>query len=107
MSFRVEYSLHAQSELVDAYLWIKERAPLAAEKWREELIGKVDELALNPLRHPVAPESEKFAREIRLLLFRKRRSQFRIYYTIDKKRIVILSVRRSARKPLEEGDLEL
>ena len=107
MSLRVEYSLHAQGELVDSYLWIKERVPLAAEKWREELIGKVDELALNPLRHPVAPESEKFAREIRLLLFRKRRSQFRIYYTIDKKRVVILPVRRSARNPLEDSDLEL
>jgi plasmid stabilization system protein ParE len=105
MSFRVEYSLHASNELVEAYRWIKERAPMAAEKWREELIGKVNELAENPLRHPVAPESEKFPREIRLMLFRKRRGQFRVYYTIDEKRVVILSVRRSSRKPLEDGDL--
>lgn len=107
MSYRVEYTLHAQSEIADSYLWIRERAPQAAEKWREELIGKVEELADNPLRHPVAPESEKFPRVIRLMLFRKRRGQFRIYYTIDKMRVVILSVRRSARKPLEEGDLPL
>ena len=76
-------------------------------KWRDELIGKVEELSENPLRHPVAPESEKFPREIRLMLFRKRRGQFRIYYTINQKRVVILSVRRSARKPLEKEDLEL
>ncbi|MCW0219253.1 MAG: type II toxin-antitoxin system RelE/ParE family toxin [Prosthecobacter sp.] len=107
MSFLVEYSLHAQSELVESYLWIKERSPMAADKWRDELIDKVEELSENPLRYPVAPESEKFPREIRLMLFRKRRGQFRIYYTINQKRVVILSVRRSARKPLEKEDLEL
>jgi len=107
MSFRVEYTLHAQGEIEDSYLWIKERAPQAAEKWRDELIGKVEELADNPLRHPVAPESDKFPREIRQMLFRKRRGQFRVFYTIDGKRVVILSVRRSARKPLEGGDLPL
>ncbi|MDZ4287705.1 MAG: type II toxin-antitoxin system RelE/ParE family toxin [Prosthecobacter sp.] len=106
-SLRVEYTSGAQKEIEESYVWIKERAPQAAEKWRDELIGKVESLAVNPLRHPVAPESEKFSREIRLMLFRKRRGQFRIYYTIDKKRVVILSVRRSFRKPLEEGDLPL
>ena len=107
MSFGVEYTLNARAEIEGAYLWIKERAVVAAEKWREELIGKIEALGANPHRHPLAPESEKFPREIRQMLFRKRRSQFRIFYTIDKKRVVILSVRRSARKPLEEGDLPL
>jgi plasmid stabilization system protein ParE len=94
-------------ELEDSYLWIKERAPIAAEKWRDELIAKVESLGDNPHRHPVAPESGRFPREIRLMLFRKRRGQFRIYYTIDNQRVVILSVRRSARRPLDEGDLSL
>lgn len=79
-------------------------APRAAEKWRDELIGKVEELAINPHFHPVAPESTKFPQEIRRMLFRKRRGQFRVFYTIIGKRVVILSVRHSARKPLEEGD---
>jgi hypothetical protein len=29
VSFRLEYTLNAQSEIEDSYLWIKERAPLA------------------------------------------------------------------------------
>ena len=107
MSFSVEYTLNAQQEIEEAYLWIRERASRAAEKWRDELIAQIEELAQNPARHPPAPESSKFTREIRQMLFRKRRSQFRIFYTIDRKRVVILSVRRSARKPLEGDDLPL
>ncbi len=107
MSCRVEYTINAQIEIEAAYLWIKERADMVAEKWRNELIGKIEELGKNPLHHPPAPESTKFPREIRLMLFRKRRGQLRIYYTIDKQRVVILSVRRSARKPLEEDALSL
>lgn len=107
MSFEVEYTRNAQTEIEDAYLWIRERAVVAAERWRDELIEKIEALADNPHRHPPAPESRKFSCEIRQLLFRKRRSQFRVFYTIDKSRVVILSVRRSSRKPLEEGDLPL
>lgn len=103
--YRVEYTIGAEREIEDSYLWIKERAPQAAEKWREELIAKVEALTVYPLGHPVAPESEKFTREIRLMPFRKRRGQFRVYYTVHKKTVVILSVRRSARKPLDEGEL--
>ncbi len=107
MSFQVEYTANAQTEIEDSYLWIKERALRAAEKWRDELIGKIEQLGENPLRHPLAPESGRFPREIRLMLFRKRRGQFRIYYTIDKKRVVILAVRRSSRRPLDADDLRL
>ncbi len=31
MSFTVEYTINAQTEIEDAYLWIKERAEVAAE----------------------------------------------------------------------------
>ena len=77
--FRIEYTAGAIQELEEKYLWIKERAPMAAEKWREELILKVEGLAENPLGCPIAPESDRFSHEIRLLLFRKRRAQLRVY----------------------------
>lgn len=105
MTFEVDYTLNAQTEIEEAYRWIKERAVVAADKWRDELIAKIEALADNPHQHPPAPENSRFPCEIRQMLFRKRRSQFRVFYTIDKMRVVILSVRRSSRKPLEEGDL--
>jgi hypothetical protein len=49
----------------------------------------------------------KFPCEIRQLLFRKRRSQFRILFTITDQRVVILSVRHHSRRPLDGGDLGL
>jgi plasmid stabilization system protein ParE len=107
VKFTVEYTFNAQTELEEAYEWIRERAPIAAQKWLEELIAKIEKLADNPKAHPPAPESGRFQREIRLMPFRKRRSQFRIYYSVERARIVILSVRRSFRKPLEEDDLSL
>lgn len=105
MSFEIEYTAHAQSELEDVYLWIKKYMPLSAARWRDDLITKVESLASDPDRHRLAPESHRFPVEIRQLLFRKRRSQFRILFTITSKHVVILSVRHHSRKPLEEGDL--
>ena len=103
---RLEYTIGAQAEIEDAYLWIKDRSLQGAAKWRDDLIEKIEALSHSPQIYPVAPESDKFPREIRLLLFRKRRSQFRVYFTIEKTRVVILSVRRSSRKPLEASDLD-
>lgn len=102
---RVEYTLGARRELKDSYLWIKERSPQGAGKWRNEILEAIEALADHSLRWPVAPENDHFTREIRLLLFRKRQSQFRVYFTVESLRVVILSVRRSSRRPLEEDDL--
>ncbi|TLD70330.1 type II toxin-antitoxin system RelE/ParE family toxin [Phragmitibacter flavus] len=104
---RVEYTFGALAEIEEIYLWIKERAPNAAAKWRDDLIAEVENLGENPLRHPVAQESEKFSIEIRVMLFRKRRSQLRVYYTVRGSRVVILTVRRAARRPLDEVDLPI
>lgn len=105
--YSLEYTLHAQKEFLDAYLWIKARSSDSAEKWRDDLIGKIELLADHPLVYPIARESEHFSQEVRLLLFRRKLGQFRVYYTIVVKRVVILSIRRSSRKPLEESDIQL
>lgn len=107
MSYEIEYTLHAQNELLETYLWIQERAPFSSIRWREEMIAKVESLAVDPLRHRLAPESSRFSVQVRQMLFRKRHSQFRILFTVSARRVVILSIRHHSRKPLEEGDLPL
>jgi len=104
MSFEVEYTANARRELEDTYLWIKVRAPISAVRWREDLIAKVESLSNDPHRHRLAPESKKFPCDIRQLLFRNRRSQFRILFTIAGERVVILSIRHHSRRPLEDSD---
>ncbi len=50
-------------------------------------------------------EGKKSPCDIRQLLFRKHRSQFRILFAIADKRIIILSIRHHSRWPLEDGDM--
>jgi plasmid stabilization system protein ParE len=103
MSHEIEYSANALREIGDTYLWIKQRGEQTASQWREELIARIETLSKQPERHRLAPESPRFSREIRQLLFRKRRGQFRILYTIEGCRVVILSFRHHSRQPLS-GD---
>lgn len=104
--YRVEYTISAQEEIRNIYYRIRDRNPQGAVKWREDLIARIESLATYPLRHPAAAEGERFQKEIRLMLLRKRHSQFRIYYTVDRKRVVILAVRRSTRKALDADELK-
>ena len=103
MSHEIEYTANALREIGDTYLWIKQRGELTASRWREELIHKIESLAVQPEKHRLAPESHRFTKEIRQLLFRKRRRQFRVLYTIEGRRVVILSFRHHSRQPLS-GD---
>ncbi|MBL9142238.1 MAG: type II toxin-antitoxin system RelE/ParE family toxin [Verrucomicrobiaceae bacterium] len=105
MSYEIEYTRNALREAEEVIRWIRERAPRAADKWRDDLIAKVESLASRPLSHRLAPESERFARKIRQVLFHKRRGQYRILFTVDGQRVVILSIRHCFRRPLEVDDL--
>jgi plasmid stabilization system protein ParE len=105
MSLAVEYTLDAKHEIREVYLWIRARLPQAAERWRDELIEKVDLLAVAAKSHPRIPESARFKEEVRQFLHGKRRGQFRVIYLVEDTRVIILSVRHSSRAPLKEGDL--
>lgn len=100
MTHEIEYTDNALHEIGETYLWIKERGELNASRWREDLITKIESLGKQPERHRLAPESHRFTKDIRQLLFRRRRSQFRVLYTITNKRVVILSFRHHSREPL-------
>ena len=104
MTHEIEYTQNALREISDTYLWIKRRGEQTASNWREGLIARIETLAVQPDKHRLAPESPRFTREIRQLLFRKRRSQFRILYTIEGKRVVILSFRHHSRQPLSGNE---
>lgn len=105
MTFEVEYTPNAIREVEDVYLWIKARAPISADRWKEDFIAKVETLSKDPQRHRLAPENSKFSCDIRQLLFRKHRGQFRIIFTISENKVIVLSLRHHSRRPLDEGDL--
>ena len=62
-----------------------------------------------PWRCPLAREAEKARREIRCLLFGKRRNVYRILYETDEPRntVWVLHIRHGSRKDIEPGRLRL
>ena len=107
MKFGLRFVPNAEKELEDAYEWIHERSPQAADRWREEIIAAISSLRDSWRVNPPAPENGRFPFEIRQLLFGKRRGQFRIIYSVIDNDVVVVAVRHSARRPLDNGDIIL
>ena len=107
MKFSLTLTERADREITEAYLWISERAPMAAHQWREEMIARIMTLEDTALSNRLALENGKVRYEIRQLLFGKRRGQYRIIYTIRGDEVVVLSVRHSFRQPIEEDEMPL
>jgi plasmid stabilization system protein ParE len=102
--YRIEITAQAQADADEAYAWMAEHiSPAFAEKWYQELFKQIETLTRHPSRCPVAPESRKFAEEIRELVYGKRRHKhkYRIFFAIREDTVAILYVYHSARKELE------
>ena len=84
-----------------------ERAPVRGPEWFEELIDSLYTLELLPNRCPLAREAEEAKRDIRCLLFGKRRGIYRILYEVDEKRqtVWILHIRHGALRDLGPDEL--
>jgi mRNA-degrading endonuclease RelE of RelBE toxin-antitoxin system len=82
-------------------------APLRGPIWFEELIESLHSLDRSPYRCPLAREARKAKREIRCLLFGKRRDVYRILYEVDeaKRAVWVLHIRHGARRDLKARDL--
>ena len=61
----------------------------------------METLTRQPTRCPRAIESGKFPEELRELLYGKRRSKYRIIFTIRDDEVVVLYVHHGARNELE------
>lgn len=101
MTYRVEFAPRALFQARQAHDWLAGRSPERAAKWYEKLLEKAEALQTHPLRHPLAPESEKLGEEVREVLYGKRPGVSRILYTVQNDVVRILAVRPSARGPLE------
>jgi plasmid stabilization system protein ParE len=89
----------AESEMYADYQWIDAEAPHNAAKWFAGLFDAIASLESFPERCPLAPENDMFEEEIRVHLYRMS-SVYRILFTIQDDRVVVLYVRHSARQPV-------
>jgi plasmid stabilization system protein ParE len=101
MAFRVEYSAEAEADLDSILEWlISQYAGEAGLRWFEGLEEAVASLSKMPLRCPLAPENKRFTFEVRHLLYGHKPHVYRIIFTIEGERIVILHIWHGRRQPL-------
>lgn len=105
MRYRVEFAATALEEIEEAFLWLNERSPSAAERWRRLLVESVNSLERLPERCGLAPEAHIFRREIRQLLYGRRNGKYRILFEIHGKAVIVVHIRHAARRPLGEEPL--
>ena len=92
----------AQQDIAEAYGWLAERDPEAADRWFNSIYDTIGSLEMFPERCPLAPESKFFNREIRETFHGRRQYKYRILFTVTEAEVHILHVRHGARQPLGE-----
>jgi toxin ParE1/3/4 len=102
MKYQVEITDPAWVEVQEAYEWLAERAPVAADRWKAGLLEAIGNLETFPAACSLAPETAYFGREIRQLLYGKRHHKYRILFEIREKMVIVLRVRHGARQILGE-----
>jgi plasmid stabilization system protein ParE len=102
MKYRVTMTRIAEAEMELAHAWIEERSPINAARWKQRSLKSIDSLELFPARCGLAPEADLLDREIRQLLFGKRRGIYRILFEIRDDEVVGLHIRHGAMRFLGE-----
>ncbi len=105
MEFLVEIAEPAEEDIDEAYLWFYERDPGKADRWYRGLCKAIFSLREMPLRCAIAPESQDLDREVRQLLYGRRRQMYRILYEVRGDTVVVLRIRHTSRAYLDPEEL--
>lgn len=97
--FTVLLSAEAGSNIEEAWHWIAESDPEAADRWYEGLIAALKTLDKLPRRCPIAPETRLglIHVEIRQLLYGNGYWKYRILFAIEGNKVLVSHVRHGAR----------
>jgi plasmid stabilization system protein ParE len=98
MGFRVEISARARRDLERIYAGLAHQAPYHGTLWFDRFEQSILSLSEYPERCPLEPNLSTPRRQVRKLLFGRRRSVYRIYFTIIGDVVQVLHVRHGARQ---------
>ncbi len=101
MNYKVVVSEPAKAEADEAFAWISEFSPARAKKWFNGLFKAIASLDNQPESYPLAPEAELFHRDIRQMLYGKRRGIYRVLFEIRGEVVQVTNIRHGARSFLE------
>jgi len=101
--WKVIVELPAQQDIAEAYLWLAERDPDAADRWFNDIYDTMGSLRSFPERCPLAPEGQFLDEQIREIFHGRRQYKYRILFTVCQREVHVLHVRHGARRALGES----
>ena len=103
MAYTVELSARAETDVREAYNYVRKHGPANPDDWKAGLARKLASLEELPERCALAPENEYTQIDVRQLLY----GRFRILFMIREDTIVsVLAVRHGARRFLKSDEIE-
>ncbi len=107
MTYRVEFSDRALRDLEILYVEKRASESTTAVRWFGLLEQAAYSLESHPNRCPVAPESRKWKRKLRNLLYGGKPNVYRVIYEVDEARLTVwvLTIRHGARQKFKAADL--
>jgi plasmid stabilization system protein ParE len=97
MAYRVEITEIAAAKIDNSYSWLKERSPVAAERWYEGLMAGLQTSREHPQRCAQVFDAASAGAEIRQLIYGRRHGRYRILFTISGNQVEVVRVLHSAR----------
>ena len=106
MNFVVLTYRRADNDIREAVHWMAENlSPRVARSWHTGLMNALDSLETNPDRCPLADEAGELGIELRELLYRRRRTAYRVVFTITGTAVNVIRVRHAAQDRLTDADI--
>lgn len=106
MSYRVHVTDKALADVDSVLLWLQTKGAVAAsQRWYSASWRAIDALETQAERCSLAAEAKDVGREVRELLFGKRRGTYRILFEVRGQNVFILRIRHSARDAFNASDL--
>ena len=106
MTYEVYVTPLAWQEIENSYEWLAQLSRAAAVRWKEKTEAAIMGLALDPHRHPEAPEAFKAGFDLRQMLVGRRHATFRVLFEIADTAVRFLRVRHNKQELLEADELQ-
>ena len=92
MTFRVELSQRAETDIKGIYPYIRKHGPADPKTWKDGLEQKLSNLEQFPEACSFAPENDYTQQDIRQALY----GPFRIIFTVREQTVFVISIRHAA-----------
>ncbi len=106
MTYLVVLQRLAVDDLMAAYRYAYERAPIQSTDWLERFQASISSLSNHPQRCALARENGKVDAEIREFHFGHKPYVFRVLFSVDGKTVRVLRIRRAQQRYLSQTEAE-